>query len=86
MNELSETQIKSILKRYGYSIIGVYSKNELPKILNPGWYVINLESSDRGNGTHWTCYRYGENECEYFDSFGIICPNEIIEATGNIFV
>jgi hypothetical protein len=59
------------------------SKYKIPLVLKPGWYVINLEDHDKGNGTHRVCYRYGENECEYFDSFEIICPNEILNATGN---
>ncbi len=53
MNELNEIQIKSILKRHGYSINGVNSKDQIPLVLNPGWYVINLEDHDKGKGTHW---------------------------------
>ncbi len=43
MNGLSEIQIKSILNRHGYSINGVYSKDQIPLVLKPGWIVINLE-------------------------------------------
>jgi hypothetical protein len=83
MNELSETQIKSILKRHNYSINGIYSKDEIPVVLKLGWMIINLQDHDKGNGSHWVCYRYGENECEYFDSFGMPPPNEILNVTGN---
>jgi hypothetical protein len=29
-------------------------KNEMPKKLIDGCYIINLQSSTQGNGTHWT--------------------------------
>ena len=31
-----------------------------------------------GGGSHWVCYRNVDKQfCEYFDSFGLIMPNEI---------
>ena len=39
--------------------------------------IINLDNSI-GGGTHWVCYRNVDNQfCEYFDSFGLIIPNEM---------
>ena len=38
--------------------------------------IINLDSKI-GVGTHWVCYRNIDKYCEYFDSFGLIMPNEV---------
>ena len=42
--------------------------------------IINLDNI-QGVGTHWVCYRnldsiLGKPVVEYFDSFGLIMPNE----------
>ena len=39
--------------------------------------IINLDSQI-GPGTHWVAYRNGNKHAEYFDSFGLIMPNEVI--------
>ena len=59
---------------------GVYSRDSLPtKILKNEVGIINLDSQI-GPGTHWVCYRNIDNKyCEYFDSFGLIMPNEVIK-------
>ena len=31
-----------------------------------------------GPGTHWVCYRNIDNIVDYFDSFGLIMPNEAL--------
>ena len=38
--------------------------------------IINLDTR-LGPGTHWVAYRNGPNHSEYFDSFGLIMPNEV---------
>ncbi len=81
MNELNETQIENILTRHGYKINGIYSKDQLPHFLESGWYIINLQDHNIGDGTHWVAFRYSEDVCEYFDSFGIQCPIEILNVT-----
>ena len=55
---------------------GVYSRNNLPKTIKKGVYVINLDEYD-DIGTHWIAL-YVRNDCIYFDSFGVeYTPNEI---------
>ena len=55
---------------------GVYSRNNLPKIIKHGAYVINLDEY-AGVGTHWIAL-YVKNKVIYFDSFGVEhVPKEI---------
>ena len=58
---------------------GVFSKNNLPKKVKNGVYVINLdEYADLG--THWIALFCNKNEIVYFDSFGVEhIPEEIKE-------
>ena len=49
---------------------GVFSGNNLPKIIKDGAYLINLgEYADAG--THWIALFCNRNEIVYFDSFGV---------------
>ena len=58
---------------------GIYSRDALPpKILKNEVGIINLDSKI-GPGTHWVAYRNGEKGAEYFDSFGLIMPNEVMK-------
>ena len=56
---------------------GIYSRDNLPnKIHRLETGIINLDNSI-GGGTHWVCHRNVDKQfCEYFDSFGLIMPNE----------
>ena len=62
---------------------GVFSRNDLPKTIKDGAYVINLaEYVDVG--THWIALFCNRNETLYFDSFGVEhVPEEIKEFVGN---
>lgn len=76
LHSLSNAEIDEYFKnnkQYG----GCYSKNELPKIENK-FYIINLEDSDAGSGSHWVCcINIEPNICHYFDSYGTPAPIEI---------
>ena len=64
---------------------GVYSRNNLPKTIKKGAYVINLDEYEN-TGTHWIALFVKNNEAIYFDSFGIEhinIPNEINKFIGN---
>ena len=62
---------------------GVYSRNNLPKKIKKGAYVINLNEYEN-TGTHWIALFVKTNEVIYFDSFGIEhIPKEIEHAIGN---
>ena len=57
---------------------GIYSRDSLPEtILKYEVGIINLDTQ-LGTGTHWVAYRnIDPNHCEYFDSFGLIMPNDV---------
>ena len=62
---------------------GVYSRNNLPKTIKKGAYLINLDEYEN-TGTHWMALFVKTNEVIYFDSFGIEhIPKEIEHAIGN---
>ena len=62
---------------------GAFSRNNLPKTIKDGAYVINLdEYADAG--THWIALFCNRNEIVYFDSFGVEhVPKEIKEFVEN---
>ena len=76
-NALSDMDIKYILKAQKIKLNGVYMKDEFPSKLKNGFYVINLQSSNDGNGTHWTALYYSSKHSFYFDPFGFLAPIEI---------
>ena len=56
---------------------GVYSRNNLPKKIKDGAYVINLDEY-ADVGTHWIALFCNRNKIVYFDSFGVEhVPEEI---------
>ena len=62
---------------------GVFSRNNLPKKIKDGAYVINLDEY-ADVGTHWIALFCNRNEIVYFDSFGVEhVPEEIKEFIGN---
>lgn len=81
-NILNTNQINSILKNNHITFNGCYSKDRLPMLQN-GWYVVNMQNSRAGNGTHWVCMNVCGNNIFYIDSFGCIYPNEIRNIAGN---
>ena len=57
--------------------IGVYSRDNLPKEIKDGAYVINLDEH-ADTGTHWIALFCNKNKIVYFDSFGVEhIPKEI---------
>jgi hypothetical protein len=77
MNELSNVQIDNIMKKLDLQYNGCYSKDQLPE-LKKGFYIINLQNSHDGNGTHWTCLYYlNPYKSYYFDAFGYPPPTEV---------
>ena len=80
-NELSNIDIINIIKdlKLDKYFGGIHSKNELPKqMMRKKFYIINLQNSDEGGGTHWTCFYYNKPLTSiYFDAFGFIAPKEV---------
>ena len=62
---------------------GVFSRDNLPKEIKDGAYVINLDEY-ADTGTHWIALFCNRSEIVYFDSFGVEhVPEEIKEFIGN---
>ena len=78
---------------------GIYSRDGLPKKIRKECGIINLDDIT-GPGTHWVCYRNLDGGSaspqnppaawsgviEYFDPFGLIMPNEVLDyfQTGSV--
>ena len=78
MNALSNVDIMDILNKYNISVGGIYSKDKIPTTLIPNtFYIINMQNSTEGDGTHWVVLYYNGVDNFYFDAFGFICPKEI---------
>ena len=62
---------------------GVYSRNNLPKNIKGGAYIINLDEY-ADVGTHWIALFCKRSEIVSFDSFGVEhVPEEIKKLIGN---
>ena len=61
---------------------GVCSRDNLPKQIKDGVYVINLDEH-KDTGTHWVTLFCKKNEIIYFDSFGV---EHISEEIKNLLV
>ena len=63
--------------------IGVFSRDNLPKKVKDGAYLINLDEYT-DVGTHSIALFCNRSEIVYFDSFGVKhVPEEIKESIGN---
>lgn len=77
-NSLSNFDIMKIIQSQGVDDFhGVFMKDLLPKKLERGSYIINLQSSKEGSGTHWVCLYYTPNYSYYYDSYGFVPPLEV---------
>ena len=62
---------------------GVFSRDNLPKKIKDGAYVINFDEY-ADTGIHWIALFCKKNEIIYFDSFGVEhIPEEIKKFIGN---
>ena len=75
---ISNFDVEKITNHYNINVI-IAMKDEL-KHIKPisGNYIISLESSDMGNGTHWMALKIEDVHCVYFDSYGYLPPEEVI--------
>lgn len=67
-------------------LVGVFSKDKLPITKKDGGYIINLQDSDKGSGTHWTAFYVEGSSRVYFDSFGVIPPLSVQRFLRNKYV
>lgn len=75
---LTNFDLEEIAENHNFDLIGVFSKNLMPKERVAGSYIINLQDYEDGNGTHWVaCKIFPNRKCCYFDSFGLPPPPDI---------
>lgn len=75
---LSNYDIEQLCEIFKIPLISCCSKDEL-KNYKPknGCYIINLQNSYDGGGTHWVSLFINHTDATYFDPFGQIYPYEI---------
>lgn len=79
----SSTQLELIAQKLKLPLVGIFSKDTLPTRCYTGSFIINMENSDVGNGTHWVLLKvFPSKEVIYFDSFGLSPPKQIIDFVG----
>ena len=85
MNELSNLEIMELINfhKLDHYFGGVYSKDQLPELKPTKFYIINLEDSDAGPGTHWTSFYFSPTTSIYFDSYGFVPPKDVEDKIGN---
>ncbi len=66
---LTNIDLEALAKQLHIPLHGVYMKNNIPKRLANGCYIINLNSVGE-SGSHWTCFIKDNKEVFYFDSYG----------------
>ncbi len=75
---LTDEDLFKLAISYDIDLIDVVMKDKLDIMYPfPGFYIINLQSSSQGNGTHWVALIIAKGVSYYFDSFGASPPLEI---------
>jgi len=75
---LTNFDLEDMAEQMKLDLIGVFSKDMLPKERVAGSYIINLQDYDDGDGTHWTTFKIFDNgKCCYFDPFGMFMPPDV---------
>ena len=80
---LTNFDIENICDYYEIPLLGVVMKDDLPKKVTDGNFIINLESSVDKNGksnsgTHWLALVVEGSQAFFFDSFGAYPSTEIV--------
>lgn len=86
-------ELEKLAQQFKINLNGIYTKDMLKNVIpRKGGYIINMQDSDEGSGTHWISV-YNDTDTVnnvnrglrfthislYFDSFGIVPPYEIID-------
>ncbi len=79
LTETSNNELYVLANKMKIPLNGIFSKDQLPKKLNKGFYIVNMADHNRGTGSHWSLFYYdrfnGDNY--YFDSFGFPPPVDV---------
>ena len=78
LTTLTNSDLYSICIKLKLKLNGIYMKDEIPNDLKEGNYIINLENSNQ-SGSHWTCFIKDKNNIYYYDSFGVVPPQNLYD-------
>ena len=78
LTTLSNSDLISIAIKLKIKLVGVFMKDELKAPLAQGNYIINLQNHDEG-GSHWTAFIKDKNNIYYYDSFGVVPPQNLYD-------
>jgi len=75
----TNVQLEQLMQKHlGNKFRGVYSKDEaLPPNVPGTGYIVNLQDSDAGGGTHWLGVTHNNKESFFYDPYGIV-PSDVI--------
>ena len=77
--ETSNFDLEVLAKKYDLPLVGIYSKDELPERVKIGSYIVNLQDSTDGQGSHWCLIKiFDKKNALWFDSFGQALPLEVL--------
>jgi len=77
--ETSNFDLEDLAKKYDLPLVGIYSKDELPERVKIGSYIVNLQDSTDGQGSHWCLIKiFDKKNAIWFDSFGQALPLEVL--------
>lgn len=69
-------QLEQYANKLGLPLNNILMRDEMDKLEEDGFYIINLDTSDN-EGTHWTSLYFHPLNCCYFDSYGFVPPLEV---------
>ena len=75
---LTNIQLIKLCDKLNLPLITCCMKDELPSKIQDRNYIINLQSSTQGDGTHWICLVVQGKNILFYDAFGATPPNEIV--------
>ena len=80
MELLSDQDLKVYAQQLKLPLLAVLQKDMFRNIIpEVGAYIINLQSSTVGNGTHWTGLFITEKYAIYYDPYGLPIPTPLIK-------
>ena len=78
-NELTNHDIDMLMHSRGIkNYHGCFIKDQLPKRLSDGFYIINLNGS-----SHWTALCKDKKKYYYWDSYGFVAPDDVEQRIDN---
>lgn len=79
---ITDFDMKQIASKHRIPLNDVFMKDDPPRRITAGGYIINLDDEETGrNGTHWVALFIPKNinkPIMYADSFGFIIPQSLI--------